>query len=137
MALPLCLRKAGQAAAPHRQMQPKLRPRQVQATGPDVSILILLFVSGFSHGNWWWAGGGEAGGFSRPTPMGLLKPSSTYTVELFSVLCKVKRNVLRKRVDANLNVYKPINLHKPVLACSHYSAKPLLGVNSGSPLLCL
>ena len=68
MALPLCLRKAGQAAAPHRQMQPKRRPRQVQATGPDVSILILLFVSGFSHGNWWWAGGGEAGGLAVPPP---------------------------------------------------------------------
>lgn len=66
--------------------------------------------------------------------MGLLKPSSTYTIEIFSVLCKVKRNVLRKRIDTNLNV---CILYKPVLACSHYSAKSLLGVNSGTPLLSL
>lgn len=46
----------------------------------------------------------------------------------------MKRNVLRKCVGTNLNVCM---LHKPVLACSHYSAKPLLGVNSGTPLLSL
>ena len=54
--------------------------------------------------------------------------------DVFSVLCKVKRNVLRKRIDTNLNV---CILYKPVLACSHYSAKSLLGVNSGTPLLSL
>ena len=69
-----------------------------------------------------------------PPPWVCSNPVQHTQLRFFSVLCKMKRNVLRKHVDTNLNV---CILYKPVLACSQYSAKPLLSVNSGTPLLSL